>query len=61
MGYKERVANLADMRRRNVSARKYFDWLYSTKRGLVADTYGKTELQMEADVRSLLASDGDDA
>ena len=61
MGYKERVANLADMRRRNVSARKYFDWLYATMRGLVADTYGKTELQMEADVRSLLASDGDDA
>lgn len=56
MSYKKRVADLADMRRYG-STGKYFDWLYSTKRGLVADTYCKTELQVEADVRALLAID----
>lgn len=56
MDYRERIADLADMQRRDISSGLYFDWLYTTKRRLIADTYGKTELQVEADVKALLES-----
>lgn len=56
MGYRERIAELADMRRRESATGVYYDWLYTTKRRLIADTYGKTELQVEADVKALLES-----
>lgn len=58
MGYRERIAELADMRRRESASGVYYDWLYATKRGLVADAYGKSELQVEADVKALLESPG---
>lgn len=56
MDYRERIADLADMQRREIASGLYFDWLYATKRRLIADTYEKTELQVEADVRALLES-----
>lgn len=56
MGYRERIADLADMRQRDIASGMYSDWLYTTKRRLIADTYGKSELQVEADVRALLES-----
>lgn len=58
MGYRERIAELADMRRRESASGVYYDCLYTTKRGLVADAYGKSELQVEADVKALLESPG---
>lgn len=56
MDYRERIADLANMHRREIASGLYFDWLYTTKRRLVADTYGKTEFQVEADVKALLES-----
>lgn len=56
MDYRERIADLADMQRREIVSGRYFEWLYTTKRRLVADTYSKTELQVEADVKVLLES-----
>jgi hypothetical protein len=56
MDYRERIADLVDMQRRETASGLYFDWLYTTKRRLIADTYGKTELQVDADVRALLES-----
>lgn len=56
MDYRERIADLVDMQRRETASGLYFDWLYTAKRRLIADTYGKTELQVEADVKAQIES-----
>lgn len=34
----------------------YRSWIYELKRSLLAERYGKSELQVEADVKALLES-----
>lgn len=56
MIYREQVGELVKMRRETDSSRAYSAWLYATKRQIVAERYGKSELQVEADVKALLES-----
>lgn len=56
MIYREQVGELVKMRRKTDSSRAYSAWLYTTKRQIVAEKYGKSELQVEADVKALLES-----
>lgn len=56
MRYREQISELVKMRRKTDPSRAYSDWLYATKRQIVAERYGKSELQVEADVRALLES-----
>lgn len=54
--YREQVGELVKMRRKTDSSKAYSAWLYATKRQIVAERYGKSELQVEADVRALFES-----
>lgn len=56
MRYREHVDALVKMRREIDPSRAYSSWLYATKRQIVAERYGKSELQVEADVKAMLES-----
>lgn len=54
--YQEAISQLSYIKPSDVDRSDYCSWIYELKRSLLAERYGKSELQVEADVRALLES-----
>lgn len=54
--YQEAISQLRHIKPSDDDRSGYSSWIYELKRSLLAERYGKSELQVEADVRALLES-----
>lgn len=54
--YQEAISQLRHIKPSDDDRSGYRSWIYELKRSLLAERYGKSELQVEADVRVLLES-----
>lgn len=54
--YQEAISQLTHIKPSDDDISGYRSWIYELKRSLLAERYGKTELQVEADVKALIES-----